>query len=366
MTAPAHPVSSPRFVLPPGLDASSPPELRGLPRDGVRLLAASSGAIQTRHFRDLPELLEPGDLVVVNTSATLAAALDGTRADGRAVPVHVATRLAADAWVVELRAADNSGPDLTGVAGERVALADGLVATLIAPHPARQRAPSRLWRVALSRPVEATEYLGRHGRPIGYGYLAGRFPLAYSQTVFATEPGSAEMPSAGKPFTSDLVVRLITRGVAVAPLTLHCGVSSPELHEPPQAERFAVPAATARLVNSTRSAGGRVVAVGTTVVRALESATGSDGLAQAASGWTDLVLGPERGVRVVTGLVTGLHAPEASHLLLLDAVAGPDLVEKAYAVAVSERYLWHEFGDAMLFLPEARASAVPSTPRPVR
>jgi len=354
MTAPALPLPATRFVLPPGVEAAEPPEHRGLLRDGVRLLAVDPRGTQTRRFHDLPDLLEPGDMLVVNTSATLAAALDGARADGRAVPVHVATPLAADAWVVELRAADGSGPDLTGVARERVLLPDGVVAELVAPHPARQRAPSRLWRVALSRPVDAAEYLARHGRPIGYGYLAGRFPLAYSQTIFATEPGSAEMPSAGRPFTSDLVVRLLIRGVAVAPLVLHCGVSSPDLHEPPQAERFEVPTATARLVNSTRAAGGRVVAVGTTVVRALESATGPDGVVHSASGWTDLVLGPERAARVVTGLVTGLHDPQASHLLLLEALAGPALVEKAYAEAVAERYLWHEFGDAMLFLPDRR------------
>jgi S-adenosylmethionine:tRNA ribosyltransferase-isomerase len=137
----------------------------------------------------------------------------------------------------------------------------------------------------------------------------------------------------------------------VLPLVLHTGVSSPEVHEPPSPERFAVPEVTARLVTATRRAGGRVVAVGTTVTRALETATGDDGRTRAAEGWTDLVLGPDRPARAVTGLVTGLHAPEASHLLLLEAVAGVDLVRRAYDAAVAERYLWHEFGDSMLFLP---------------
>ena len=118
----------------------------------------------------------------------------------------------------------------------------------------------------------------------------------------------------------------MARGVPVVPLTLHTGVSSPELHEPPYPERFAVPEVTARLVNSTRRAGGRVVAVGTTVTRALETATDDDGVTRAAAGWTDLVLGPDRPARAVTGLITGLHEPEASHLQLLEAVAGPDLV----------------------------------------
>jgi S-adenosylmethionine:tRNA ribosyltransferase-isomerase len=169
--------------------------------------------------------------------------------------------------------------------------------------------------------------------------------------VYADQPGSAEMPSAGRPFTAELLVRLMARGVTVAPILLHCGVSSPELHEPPSPERFLVPADTARLVRSASTAGRRVVAVGTTVVRALESAVGDDGRVRASRGWTELVLSPQHPARVVTGLVTGLHAPQASHLLLLEAVAGVDLVRSAYDAAVRERYLWHEFGDSMLFLP---------------
>jgi S-adenosylmethionine:tRNA ribosyltransferase-isomerase len=159
------------------------------------------------------------------------------------------------------------------------------------------------------------------------------------------------MASAGRPFTDRLLVRLMARGIAVVPLVLHTGVSSPELHEPPSPERFAVPDGTARLVNATRRAGSRVVAVGTTVTRALETVTGEDGVAQAGQGWTDLVLGPDRPARAVTGLITGLHAPEASHLQLLEAVAGPGLVARAYAAAVDQHFLWHEFGDSMLFLP---------------
>jgi S-adenosylmethionine:tRNA ribosyltransferase-isomerase len=196
-----------------------------------------------------------------------------------------------------------------------------------------------------------TAYLQRHGRPIRYGYLRGEFPLADYQNVYATEPGSAEMASAGRPFTERLLVRLMASGVPVVPLTLHTGVSSPELHEPPYPERFAVPEVTARLVNSTRRAGRRVVAVGTTVSRALEAATDDDGITRAAAGWTDLVLGPDRPARAVTGLITGLHEPGASHLRLLESVAGPDLVAAAYDRAVAEHYLWHEFGDSMLFLP---------------
>jgi S-adenosylmethionine:tRNA ribosyltransferase-isomerase len=202
---------------------------------------------------------------------------------------------------------------------------------------------------AVAPDTEPLAYLGTHGRPIAYGHLLGNLPLSAHQTVYAEQPGSAEMPSAGRPFTRELLVRLVAAGITVAPLTLHAGVSSPELHEPPAPERYSVPPSTARLVEHTRRAGNRVVAVGTTVVRALETVAENGNTAL--SGWTDLVLGPGHPARVVSGLVTGLHLPESSHLLLLDAVVGPRLVDDAYAAAVAGGYLWHEFGDSMLFLP---------------
>jgi S-adenosylmethionine:tRNA ribosyltransferase-isomerase len=203
-----------------------------------------------------------------------------------------------------------------------------------------------LWRAAVSVEGSVTGFLSAAGRPIRYGYVPRAWPLSDYQTVFAREPGSAEMPSAARPFTESLVTRLVTDGVLFAPLVLHTGVSSPEAGEPPQAERFRVPPTTAALVSWVRSRGGRVIAVGTTAARALESSL-PDG---PASGWTNLVLSPDRPARVVDGIITGLHAPEASHLLLLEAVAGRDLVQRAYDAAVERRYLWHEFGDVSLLL----------------
>ena len=340
------------FGIPPGSEAAAPPERRGVPRDGVRLLVARPNGLDHRRFHDLPDLLEPGDLVVVNTSATVPSAISGVRDDGRPTAVHAATQLDDGDWVVELRRLDGLGPDLAVSGGERVRLPAGLALRLVEPYPDAGAAVSRLWRGSPSRAVPLTRYLSAHGHPIGYRYLAGPVALEELQNVYATEPGSAEMPSAGRPFTAQLIVRLITAGVAVAPIVLHAGVSSPELHEPPTPERFTVPDATARLVTGTRDAGRRVVAVGTTAVRALETAALPDGGVRAGHGWTNLVLDRHRPVLVVTGLVTGLHDPEASHLALLEAVAGPDLVEDAYREAVEQRYLWHEFGDSMVFLPE--------------
>jgi S-adenosylmethionine:tRNA ribosyltransferase-isomerase len=337
------------FALPPGAEATAPPEWQGVARDEVRLMAVRPGHLSTTLFRELPGLLEPGDLVVVNTSATLPARVPARRADGVAVPLHVSTSLDDGTWVVELRRPDNSGPDLGVEPGTVLALPGGVRVTLLTGFPDGGR--SRLWRARTQPAVAPTDYLPRHGQPIRYGYLHGTFPLADYQNVYATEPGSAEMASAGRPFTHRVLVRLMARGIPVVPVTLHAGVSSPEAHEPPYPERYAVPEVTARLVTSTRQAGGRVVAVGTTVTRALETATGDDGLTRAARGWTDLVLGPARPARVVTGLLTGLHAPEASHLQLLEAVAGRELVDAAYRRALGEHFRWHEFGDSMLFLP---------------
>jgi S-adenosylmethionine:tRNA ribosyltransferase-isomerase len=326
-----------KFDLPDELSASAPPEARGLARDEVRLLVADPGGVHHTVFSALADHLRAGDLLVVNTSGTLPAAIDARRGRQQVV-VHFSTELDDGAWVVELRAP--GGPLLDGRPGERLELPGGASLTLLAEHVPGQ---ARLWRAAASVPVPGL--LAAAGRPIRYGYVPRAWPLADYQTVFAREPGSAEMPSAARPFTEALVTRLVTEGVLFAPLLLHTGVSSLETGEPPQAERFHVPATTAALVPWVRARGGRVVAVGTTAARALESAV--DGPAE---GWTDLVLGPDRPARVVDGIVTGLHAPDASHLLLLEAVAGAELVQRAYDAAVERRYLWHEFGDVSLLL----------------
>jgi S-adenosylmethionine:tRNA ribosyltransferase-isomerase len=276
--------------------------------------------------------------------------------------LHVASPLDDGSWVIELRTApDGTRPLLTARPGEVINLADGVRVRLLAPYPGRAASPTgsgnRLWRAAVRGDQPFPEFLQRHGRPISYGYLHGQWPLADYQTVFARHPGSAEMPSAGRPFTAELVTGLISLGVAFAPITLHTGVSSQDAGEPPQPERFEVPAATARLVNDTRLNGGRVIAVGTTVTRALEtaaSAGGPDGWLSPARGWTDLVIGPEHPARAVTGIITGLHNPDASHLLLVESVAGAALAQRAYDAAVEARYLWHEFGDSCLLLGDRR------------
>jgi S-adenosylmethionine:tRNA ribosyltransferase-isomerase len=356
-TAPAT-----RFELPAELSATQPPEARGIARDGVRLLVADPERVEHVRFRELARYLRAGDLLVVNVSATLPAAVDGVRAgraarDARAardVVVHFSTALEDGTWVVELRRSPSAdGPVLDGALGERIRLPGEGGLTLVAPYPAgivRARRGQRLWRAAVDLPDGVPPFLARRGRPIRYGYVTGQWPLSSYQTVFATEPGSAEMPSAGRPFTAALVARLVADGVVLAPVVLHTGVSSPEAWEAPLPERFRVPAPTVEQVRLAHRLGHRVIAVGTTVARALESALRPDGRLEAATAWTDLVLGPERPARVIDGILTGLHAPDASHLLLLEAVVGPDVVRRAYDAALRQRYLWHEFGDACLLL----------------
>jgi S-adenosylmethionine:tRNA ribosyltransferase-isomerase len=232
----------------------------------------------------------------------------------------------------------------------RLDLAGGGRATLLTPYPADATA-RRLWLARLDLGVETHRYLADHGQPIRYAHIDGAWPLAAYQSVFSRVPGSAEMPSAARPFTDPIVTDLVTRGVVVAPITLHTGVSSQEAGEPPYAERYSVPPATASLVDAAHAEGRRVIAVGTTVVRALETTADDRGRSHPGSGWTETVVTPERGVRVVDGLLTGWHEPESSHLAMLEAIAGRPLLEASYEQAVAERYRWHEFGDSHLILP---------------
>jgi S-adenosylmethionine:tRNA ribosyltransferase-isomerase len=337
------------FELPAGLEAHEPPEGRGLARDEVRLLVASRADDSIRHcrFHDLPLFLAPGDLVVVNTSATLPAALPAMRTDGTELELRLSTpapgRDGERWWIVELRRGEAPFRDVE--AGELLTLPAGSTARILTPTTA-----GRLWLARLDLSGPLGQYLADSGHPIRYAYVAARWPLSAYQTVYAREPGSAEMPSAGRPFTTELITRLVAGGVLIAPVVLHTGVSSPERHEPPYPERFRVPEHTARLANAVHGWGGRVIATGTTVVRALETVARPDGVVSAGEGWTELVVTPERGLHAVDGILTGLHESSSSHLDLLSALAGTELLERSYAAALERGYRWHEFGDSQLIL----------------
>ena len=283
---------------------------------------------------------------MVNTSATLPAALPA-RLDGEDVVLHLSTPADAGNWVVELRTAE-----LMPLPGPRMGAHGGAARRRAPPSCSRGTSPAGAcpWRGSRSA-SRSEDYLRRHGHPIRYRHTPGEWPIDAYQTVFATDPGSAEMPSAARPFTGELVAELAARGVLFAPLTLHAGVSSLELGESPYPERYRVPGATARLVNAVHGWGGRVIAVGTTVVRALETVATLGGRVRAGEGLTNLVVTPERGLHAVDGLITGWHEPSSSHLRLLEAAAGPDLLSGSYAAAESRGYRFHEFGDSHLILP---------------
>ena len=333
-----------RFDVPQHLAATEPAEVRGSARDDVRMLVAGRDRLSHQHFRDLPQNLQAGDLLVVNTSATLPASLRAS--DG--LEVHISTKTPGSNWVVEVRIADGvASRPLGDLPPPTLHLAGGGRVDLLRPYTDGD--PGRLWlaRVQVDRPLY--EYLALHGEPIRYPYITEPWPIEAYQTVFGIVPGSAEMPSAARPFTYEIVTRLAVTGVPIAPIILHTGVSSLESDEDPYPEWYSVPEHTARLVNTTRAAGGRVIAVGTTVVRALESTT-VDGEAHAGSGWTDLVIPSHHEMKVVDGLITGWHQPDSTHLAMLDAIAGHDVVTDSYVAALEAGYQWHEFGDLHLIL----------------
>lgn len=336
------------FALPAELEAARPPEKRGVARDGVRLMVTTCEGVRHRRFTELVDLLSPGDLLVVNNSKTLpaAVALDDSRV------VHFSTDLPGGLRVVELRRSgiEGSHPDFDVDPGT-IRLPDGSSLELLSPFPV-DSTTRRLWVAHVDGGGGVDSLLRRYGRPIGYSHSARDIPLEAYQTVFATTPGSAEMPSAGRPFSHRLVTGLVSRGVSIAPLTLHTGVSSLESGEPPFPERYAVPQTTVDMVDLTRKRGGRVIAVGTTVVRALETITDPSGRTHAGSGWTELVIGPDTALRAVDGMITGWHEPHSTHLDILVAVAGRRAVARSFETALEHGYLWHEFGDSHLLINE--------------
>jgi S-adenosylmethionine:tRNA ribosyltransferase-isomerase len=347
------------FSLPPELEASEPPEARGLARDEVRLMVSyyHSDRVIHSHFRDIACFLQAGDVLVINTSGTMNAAIPARRSDGTPLELHLSTRLPADLWSVEVRRPSTNATEPFGeaVLGEVLTLPGGGSVILHTPYNANQRTAGpgsvRLWVATLNLPVPLGDYLAEHGFPIRYSYVNEQWPLSYYQTTYVTEMGSAEMPSAGRAFTPELITRLVAQGVQIVPLILHTGVASLEDHELPYEEFYRVPTATAQIITAARRAGKRVIAVGTTVIRALESVTDSDGITHPGEGWTSLVISPQRGIQAVDGLLTGLHEPRTTHLAMLEALTGKEHLRVTYAQALQQQYLWHEFGDLHLILP---------------
>jgi S-adenosylmethionine:tRNA ribosyltransferase-isomerase len=345
------------FVLPPELSAKEPPERRGIRRDEVRLLVIdrATGRIEHSRFDRIADYLHPGDLLVFNSSRTLPASLRGCECSamhGPCMEVRLAERLPDGSWLA-LLVCEQGDPFGCGLrAGMQIEFAEGLAATVLE----RDANISRLWKLRFSiSGAELIDLIYRLGKPIRYQYVSAPWDLDYYQTVYATEPGSAEMPSAGRAFTWKLLLDLKRRGSGSAYVVLHAGLSSylddqiDRQHLASEEEYF-VNRITARKINQAREKGGRVIAVGTTVVRALESAASENGRVTEVHGYTRLKIDRRHQLRSVDGLLTGLHEPEASHLDLMSAFLAPEKIRAAYNEAIARKYLWHEFGDLNLIL----------------
>lgn len=322
-------------------DATEPPERRGIDRDAVRLLVTrrANRTHEHRRFYELPALLERGDLLVVNDSATVPAALIARRANGDTIALHVATPIDERLWIAEPRTR-------AVLVGEELTLPGGGSAAPIAPLEPDN---PRLWYVRFHLPAPMYEYLRAHGEPIRYGYVTERFPLDSYQTMFASEPGSAEMASAARPFTPRVVRSLRARGVEIATVTLHCGVSSFEAPERPGPERFFVPRTAAEEISRAKTQSRRVIAAGTTALRAIETAAARGEIA-AGGGWTSLVIDAQYKLRAADGLLTGFHHGSSTHQWILRAFMDPELLADSYEEAASLGYYQHEFGDVQLIL----------------
>jgi len=344
------------FVLPKVLECSSPTEERGLRRDDTRLLVSHRSNNQINHttFKDIGDFLEAGDVLVVNTSATRNAALATTFLDGTAGRIHLSTPLKNGNWLIEVR--QLIGNDTARYRDirkqQQLSIPGGGTATIVAPYyrTSTESTHIQLWEAAFSTPIEIDSYLQAYGQPIKYKNVDIGYPLSYYQTAFAKETGSTEMPSAGRAFTKELIADLALKGIQFAPVLLHTGVSSLEVNEAPYPEYFEVGAHTADLLNKAKAEGRRIIAVGTTAIRAIESAIDSKGTVIPKSGMTNLFITAERGLSLINAMLTGFHEPKASHLLMMEAMANRDHLALSYQAAIEEEYYWHEFGDLHLIV----------------
>ena len=342
------------FTLPPELAADEPPERRGIARDEVRLLVIdrASGQLEHTRFDHFGEFLRAGDLLVFNSSRTLPASLSGCVEHGPCIEIRLAEHLPDDSWLALLRC-QRGDPFSCGLRPKMlVDLGQGLTATI----RMRDEHIPRLWQLSFSK--SGSELINAFylvGRPVRYEYVSAPCGLDYYQTVYAREPGSAEMPSAGRAFTWRLLFDLQRRGVETAYIVLHTGLSSYldeelDAQHPASEEEYFVSERAADKINETHARGGRVIAVGTTVVRTLESAADEQKRVQAGHGYTRLLITANHALKAVDGLLTGLHEPEASHLDLLTSFLPAEKIKEAYQEAVRQKYLWHEFGDLNLIL----------------
>jgi len=336
------------YELPPGLIAQAPLAVR----DASRLLVVdrAAGTLVHRRFADFPELVAPGDLVVVNDSRVIPARLRARRAGGGAAEVLLVAREADGAWRALVRPGARIRPGARLLLGGGGGDAIEVLATL----PEGQR------RVRLAGEGGEEGVIARHGQVPLPPYIVrppDDLDRERYQTVYAAAPGSVAAPTAGLHFTPATLTRLEQRGASVARLTLHVGpgtfrpvtAATVEAHRL-DPEAYVLPEETARAIGQVRRRGGAVWAVGTTVTRVLEACADPDAGLRAGSGWTSLFIRPGYRFRVVDRLVTNFHLPRSTLLMLVCAFAGRDRTMRAYEEAIRQRYRFYSYGDAMVIL----------------
>ncbi len=354
------------FNLPKILECSTPSEERGIGRDEVKLMISNKYTNEIHHkkFKEIDAFLEEGDVLIVNTSGTMNAALSVELPNSKKGRLHLSTQIASDKHLVEIREVENNETkrfhDLE--AGEQLQLEHGGKVKLIEPYYENKQDKShiQLWVVEFDISQDLNSYLEKYGSHIKYFGVDKKYPTEYYQTCFVTEKGSTEMPSAGRAFTPNLITKLIAKGIQFAPILLHTGISSLEANEKPYPEYFSVSQASADVINNAKKNGNRIIAVGTTAIRAIESSLNEENKVIANEGLTDLFVTPERGLKVIDSMITGFHEPKASHLLMMEALVNREHLELCYQSAIKKEYKWHEFGDVH-FIATANLALAPKT-----
>lgn len=335
------------FYLPSELNASHPPERRGIRRDHVRMMVLDkkTGFVSHDNFFRLADYLNPGDLIVMNNSRTVPAILNAslyrhTKRIHKQVEIRLARRRNEETWDALIVTDDVQLGDILQFSSDLSAVVMDI------------KKDSPLKTISFSKKgTELFNCIYAIGEPVRYEYIHNKWGLDYYQTVFASHPGSVEMPSAGRAFSWELLFHLQRKGIELDFIQLHTGLSyllDDELETSPtdNYEEYHLSENTIEKIRKTKASGGRVIAVGTTVVRALESA----GITGALNGVTNLYINQNFRLKMIDGIITGLHEPKASHLDMLTAFVPQHLLWNAYEEAIAQRYLWHEFGDMNLIL----------------
>ncbi|KPL58195.1 S-adenosylmethionine:tRNA ribosyltransferase-isomerase [Rossellomorea vietnamensis] len=332
------------FHIPSSLNATTPIELQGFERDDVRLMVLDRENGQCEHtvFKNLPDFLNEGDVLVFNNSRTLPASLKGKQGN-RNVFLRLSRKRGDNTWDALILGDFHQ-------AGEPINFPGG-----VSGHIKGQGSESPLLQVEFNKGgSELMDFIFKYGEPIRYEYTKEPWPLDYYQNVYGSVPGSVEMASAGRAFTWRLLQALKEKGVGIVFIQLHAGLSyygndrwpMPEHHP----EDYQVSSEAVKEIRHAKDRGKRVIAVGTTVVRTLETVMTQYGGLQPAEGVTNLYISRDTPLQIVDGLITGLHEPEASHLDLLKAFMSEDKLRHAYQTALEKNYKWHEFGDMNVIL----------------